>query len=172
MGDLCVFVVGTESSGSKLIARILAQALGIRPYGTWNASGWATSPGSPHRICHRSQPYGAEGHFSDIGRWNEENRGSDIRYVICTRDVTISERSRRQRWPERPQGLLDEQTERARQIMREVMRTCAYTIWSYETFMFLRDAYLQELYRFLGITSTFMPEDVTDGNAKHVRAGA
>ena len=121
-GDLCVFVVGTESSGSKLIARILAHALGIRPYGTWNASGWATSPESPHRICHRS---------------------------------------RRQRWPERP-----------RNIMREVMRTCSYTIWSYETFMLLRDEYLQGLYRFLGIESTFMPADVTDGNAKHVLAGA
>lgn len=169
-GDLCVFVIGTESSGSKLAARILAHALGIRPYGTWNGSGWATSTESPRRLCHRSQPYGAEGSFSDIARWNEENRGFDIRYVICTWDVTISQRSRRKRWPQRPPPVLDEQSARARAIIREVMQTCSFTIWSYETFMFLGIDYLHELYRTLGIDSSFMPPDVVDANAKHVRA--
>lgn len=169
MAELCVFVIGTESSGSKLAGKILAHALGICPYGTWNGSGWATGSQSPRRLCHRSQPYGAEGAFSDIAQWNEENRGFDIRYVICTRDVKISQRSRRERWPKRPSSLLDEQTARARAIIREVMQTCSYTIWSYETFMFLGGDYLRELYRYLGIESTFMPPDILDANAKHVR---
>jgi len=170
MAELCVFVIGTESSGSKLAGRILAHALGIQPYGSWHGSGWALSDDSPRRLCHRSQPYGKEGTFSDIQRWNEDNAAFDIRYVICTRDTTISQRSRRERWPERPPGVLDEQTERARSIIREVMRTCSFTIWSYESFMFLGADYLQGIYRFLGIESSFMPSDVVDGNAKHVRA--
>lgn len=89
--------------------------------------------------------------------------------MICTRDVTISERSRRERWPKRPSSLLDEQTARARAIIREVMETCSYTIWSYETFMVLGGDYLRELDRYLGIESTFMPPDILDANAKHVR---
>jgi len=171
MAPLCVFVIGAESSGSKLVARILAHALDIEPYGAWNGSGWATAPHTSNRLCHRSQPYGAAGHYSDIERWNEEHRECDVRYVICTRDVTISERSRRQRWPDRSPGLLAEQTERARGIVRQVMRTCNHVIWSYETFMFLGVDYLRELYGYLGVESDFVPPDVADANAKHVRAG-
>jgi len=51
-----------------------------------------------------------------------------------------------------------------------VMQTCSFTILSYETFMFLGIDYLHELYRTLGIDSSFMPPDVVDANAKHVRA--
>ena len=171
MKRLCVFVIGTESSGSKLIARILAHALGIEPYGNWNGSGWAISQRSPHRLCHRSQPYGSEGRFSDIRQWNHDNRDFTIRYVICTRDVTISERSRRARWPGR-RGTFAEQTERARSLIRDVMRTCDYTIWSYETFMFIGADYLRTLYCSLGIESDFVAIDTVDANPKHVRRAA
>jgi hypothetical protein len=171
MSGRCVFVVGMESSGSKLVAKILSHALGIQPYGTWNGSGWSRSFASPHRLCHRSQPYGHDSRFSDIRRWNEENRDLAIHYVVCTRDATISERSRLARWPER-RGTFSEQTARARQIIREVLETCDHTIWSYETFMLLGGDSLRWLYRSLGIDSDFVPADIADANVKHVRRAA
>jgi len=171
MGGRCVFVIGMESSGSKLLAKILSHALGIQAYGTWNGSGWSRSFESPHRVCHRSQPYGRDSRFSDIRRWNEENRDLAIHYVVCTRDVTISERSRLARWPERRGSFVD-QTGRAREIIREVLETCDHTIWSYETFMLMGGDYLRWLYRSLGVDADFIPADIADGNAKHVRRAA
>lgn len=171
MGGRCVFVVGMEHSGSKLVAKVLSHALGIQPYGTWNGSGWSRSFASPHRLCHRSQPYGSDGRFSDIRRWNEEHRDVAIHYVVCTRDASLPERPRLARWPS-PRGLDPDRSGRAREIIREIMETCDHTIWSHETFTLLGGDYLRRLYRTLGVDSDFIPADITDGNAKGARRAA
>ncbi|MFM7244426.1 MAG: hypothetical protein ACKO40_09685 [Planctomycetaceae bacterium] len=171
MSGRCVFVVGMESSGSKLVARALSHALGIQAYGTWNGSGWSRSFASPHRLCHRSQPYGRDSRFSDIRRWNEENRDVAIHYVVCTRDARVAERPQLARWSS-PRGLRADQADRAREIIREVLATCDHTIWSDETFMLQGGDYLRWLYRTLGVDSDFIPADIADGNVKHVRRAA
>lgn len=38
-----------------------------------------------------------------------------------------------------------------------------YIIWSYETFMFLREGYLNSLYEFIGVESEFIP-NLIDAN--------
>jgi hypothetical protein len=36
MKNKCVFVIGPESTGSKLIAKVCSHALGIDKFGVWN----------------------------------------------------------------------------------------------------------------------------------------
>lgn len=162
----CVIVLGPESSGSKLIARVCAHVLGIRPYGEWNAVGWCAGGG--HEVCHRSLPYGDPPRFPDVESMIAEHRADhDIRFVLTTRDVTLSEMSRSRRFA-KPAPQLREESRRAREIMAGLLRSeWPVFIWSYETFMFLGKDYLDRLYAFLGTASDFMP-DLVDGNAPRI----
>ncbi len=51
MKNKCVFTIGPESSGSKLVARLIAEVLDIESYDEWNGVGWADK--DKHKICHR-----------------------------------------------------------------------------------------------------------------------
>lgn len=159
----CVIVIGPESSGSKLAAKICAHVLGVRRFGEWNAAGWCGEAGP--RVCHRSLPYGWPPVFPDLPALIEEQgRDCDIRFVLTTRDITLSEISRFRRWGKPPEQARRESLQ-AREVMAGVLRSDRpFFLWSYETFMFLGKDYLAGLYRFLGVDSDFCP-DLADGNA-------
>lgn len=166
--DKCIFVIGTESSGSMYIAKIISHVLGVQEYGTWDGGAWSASENSKNLVCHRSQPYGADNTFSDIKKWNEEYSEYDIKYVICTRDITISEFSRKKRWPNRNFNKFPDESNKAKNIIYYVMNNNSYMIWSYETFMFLKEPYLFSLYNFLDVKSNFIPRDIKDANKKYI----
>jgi hypothetical protein len=163
----CVFVIGPESSGSMLIAKICAHVLGILPYGEWNGVGWCERSDG-HRVCHRSLPFGDPPQYPDIERWIADySSGYDVYFVLTTRDLSISELSRFERWA-RPFAHSRHESLIAREIMVRVLSgPQARMLWSYETFMFLGDAYLKELYEFLRIESVFSPR-LLDANAAKV----
>ncbi|MFZ4520872.1 MAG: hypothetical protein ACOYNC_04165 [Bacteroidales bacterium] len=162
MKNKCVFVIGPESSGSKLIARICSHALGIKQFEDWNGTGW--SDNGNHKVLHRSLPYDNPPKFPDIDEWISANEKEyELYLILTTRDITVSEFSRLKRWGKSSSQSIEE-TEKARIIMTSVMkREIAFFIWSYETFLFLGKDYLDCLYKFLGINSDFIPE-LIDGN--------
>lgn len=163
----CVFVIGPESSGSKLIARVCSHALGIRSFEEWNGTGW--SDRGNDKLCHRSLPFDIPPKFPDIREWIRENEKEyDLFFILTTRDITLSEQSRYDRW-KKPADQAKAESRRAREIMTDVIHSGVnYFIWSYETFMFLGKDYLQELYAFLGVQSDFFP-GLRDGNESRIR---
>jgi len=182
----CVFVVGPESSGSMLAAKIVAHVLGVRAYGQWDPPvGWSHSDlpqghvsDAAHAsavaaridtVCHRSLPYGRDGdQYPDIDQWRWLNRDAACQFVITTRDVSIVDRSKRARF-RRSEALCRDNRERSRQFIANIVeRKLPYFIWSYETLVYLRNDYLQLLYEFLGVESAFVPPDLFDGNEKYV----
>jgi hypothetical protein len=181
----CVFVVGPESSGSRLAAKIVAHVLGVHAYGHWaRPVGWSHSD-LPHgnvsdsvqnnavaartdTVCHRSLPYGRKGVYPDLERWCSMNSDALTQFVITTRDVSIVDRSKRIRF-NRTESLCKLNRQRSRQWIAAVLqRKLPYFIWSYETLVYLREDYLRQLYAFLGVESDFVPPDLFDGNQKYV----
>lgn len=169
MRPTCVFVVGPESSGSRLISRIVAHVLGVRDFEAWDGAGCRSGP--VHRVWHESLPAGDVPAFPDIDRMIAEHRdGYEIVFVLATRDITISEGSRIERFS-KPLTQVREESRRARDIMQALMRSEWKTfVWSYETFMFLGIDYLKRLYDFLDVRSDFIPP-LVDGNRERLTGG-
>lgn len=157
-------MIGPEGTGSKLIARIISQALGIKGFDEWSGNGWCDS--GQHKICHRSLPYKNPPRYPDIGRWILENKAEyEIVFVVTTRDITLSEMSRTKRFGKSSMQVHNE-SETAKFMIKNLINSGnQYYIWSYETFMFLGIDYLKLLYGFLGIESDFCPS-LMDGNRK------
>jgi hypothetical protein len=163
----CVFVLGPESSGSKLCARIIAHVLGIAAFDAWDGTAWAVS--DQHRVLHRSLPYGLDTpRYPDVrklvGRFAP---GFNLYFVLTTRDITISERSRIERFG-KPLAQVSRETKKARSMMQKIMALdFPRLVFSYESLVYLGKPYLQDLYRFLGVESGFQPV-ITDGNRKRI----
>jgi len=157
MKNKCVFVIGPESSGSMLIARICSHVLNIQRYGEWNGVAWSDK--GSHKVCHRSLPYGNPPQYPDIKRWVSENeKDYDLYFILTTRDITISEISRFNRWS-KPIEQSQLESAKAKEIIATVINAGhSFFIWSYETFMYLEGSYLDILYQFLGVKSDFIPE--------------
>jgi hypothetical protein len=158
----CVFVFGPESSGSKLIAKICSHVLDIDRYGDWNGGSW--SDHGLHKVYHRSLPYGIPPRFPDIIKLIAENeKDYDLYFILTTRDISISEISRFKRFS-KPHDQLQLESAKAREIITDLLKSDQKCfIWSYETLMFLQQAYLNQLYHFLRVSTDFSPK-LVDGN--------
>lgn len=167
----CVFVLGPESSGSMLIAKICSHVLGIHEYGEWSGVAWSHK--GRHKVCHRSLPHGYPPIFPNIEEWISENEKEyDIHFILTTRDISISELSRFHRWAKPFKQSRDESV-KAREIMITIIHSRqAYFIWSYETFMFLKKEYLNCLYLFLGVKSDFIPSLIDTNRSKVLKKGS
>ncbi len=165
----CIFILGPESSGSRLISKIIAHALEIQNFDSWNGSGWMYS--KTHKICHESLPAGDESKFPDIDGWISENRENyELNFVLTTRDITISECSRIDRFA-KPLHQVQKESAIARKIIRDILHNEFKTMfWSYETFMYMGNTYLELLYNFLEIDSDFFPV-LVDGNKARLMGG-
>lgn len=165
MKNKCVFVIGPESTGSMLVAKICAHVMGIHPYGEWNGVAWSDT--GTHKVCHRSLPYGTPPEYPSIEQWVAENASThELYFILTTRDITISELSRFERWS-RPFDQSRAESDTARKIMSEVIDgKHDYLVWSYESFMFLGRGYLDGLYKFLNVESSFCPELIDANRGK------
>lgn len=154
-------VIGPECSGSKLIARICAHVLGIQTYESFGGHDFINEK---HKVCHRSLPFSIPPQYPNIEDWITRNETSfELFFILTTRDISISELSRVRRFNKSIKQVRKESDD-AKTIMISLLKSQPNCfIWSYETFMFLRMAYLQKLYQFLGVQSDFIPE-IIDGN--------
>jgi hypothetical protein len=169
MKGKCVFAIGPESTGSMLVAKVCAHVLDVAPFGEWNGVAWVE--GDSHKVCHRSLPYAQPPQFPDINQWIQENRDEfDILFVLTTRDISMSEYSRIERFGKSMQQVQKE-SERAKSIMIDVMQSgFPFFIWSYETYMYLGLHYAKGLYDFLEVQSDFVPA-IKDGNKARILSG-
>ena len=158
----CIFVIGPEGSGSRVAAKICSNVLGIHQYGDWKGNDWSDK--GHHKVCHFSLPNGRPPKFPDVGQWVSENeKNYEIYFVLTTRDITISELSRFNRRA-KPFKQSQKESAKARDIMLMIINSRhKYIIWSYESFMFLREGYLNSLYEFIGVKSEFIP-NLIDAN--------
>ena len=106
-------------------------------------------------------------------QWYRE-RGVEATAVIMMRDSSISQISKvRSRCPNK--NVAEEQNEHARQLMREAIDklnpSSEIVLVSYEGLISLRESYLYDIYRRLGINSTYAPS-FQDANAKYIDASA
>jgi len=181
MKEKCIFIIGPESSGSTLIAKIISTALN----GTddWNGRGFNCCNSascdrengfmSPcgevkHLVCHRSLPFFLEPEWPPIEDWKAKY---DASFIICTRDATIAERSVAERF-KRNAKTISEQQNRANQIISELLKSESKSfIWSYETFMYLQEDYLQLLFDFLKLESDYELKSLRDANFKYIKTG-
>ena len=108
---------------------------------------------------------------TSIDEWLNEFKDCQIFFVLCTRDIHISERSRLVRGFSLSQQNLHAESQRAKEIIIDLLgRELDCFLWSYETFMYLERDYLRLLNRFLGIEADFMPT-LQDGNLKFLTSG-
>ncbi len=158
----CIFIFGPESSGSRLMSKTLAHALDIREFDRWDGSGMICD--DTHKVWHESLPAGVIPSFPDVEQMiAEHEKDYSLYFILTTRDITISESSRIARF-NKPHSQVHEDSSMAREIMLKLMRSDRKIfIWSYESFMYLGQDYLNLLYRFLDIDSNFMPQ-LNDGN--------
>jgi len=167
----CVMVIGQHSTGSKLIAKTVAHVLGVADYETWNARRWARSQYTKgNNVFHLSIPSLREArHFYKGPRvWKKQFANHDLYILIPTRDQTCIDISSFRRWK-----ISDEErqwrVDRGREMIKELLTSDVKSmVWSYETFLYLGDIYLQTLWSFLGIESNFVP-DLIDGNKKYIK---
>lgn len=165
----CIFVTGKEGTGGGLIARTLSHVLGIQEFQSWDGCVPHISCQGGDKVQHTSLPYGGgEGNWPDVARWVDKNRDYEQYFVITTRDVNISEMSKMVQCG-KDLSQVRRETQGAHRVLTQIMQGGHRTfIFSYETFMFLQETYLQRLYRFLGVESKFMPP-LEDGNVKYLR---
>ena len=169
---IAYIITGPECSGSSFIAQVVAHACGVDSvFQQWDGRGQLGEIGDKIIILHRSQPYGPECDFISLREFEGMYEGYELRFILTTRDRSISAVSnskRRNRTPE----LQAEHEQRALTIMREIMASDhRFFVWSYETFMFLRHSYLQQLYlTFVETDTPFYPPDcsIVDANKKYV----
>lgn len=165
-----VFVIGPESSGSQLIAKIIAHVLNVRKYTDWKGGGWAIAQTEnfDNNVVHRSLPDGGlETLYPDIDEWVNKYNNKEIYFVLTTRDQNIVALSKKRRF-NRTNKDCEMNRKKSREILEYVIANFRYFIWSYETFLYLQESYLKILYNFLGEDSDFHIE-LYDGNKKYIR---
>ena len=170
----CVFVIGPESSGSTLVARIISANLNRHDFAEYDGTNFNASH-FQHRVCHRSLPSRNPRvpDWPDIDNWLVEFADYQIYFVICIRDINISERSRLVRSRGVPGLSLSWQkvhadSQLAKLFIIDILkRDLDYFFWSYESFVYLGRDYLRLVNRFLDIDADFVPE-LKDGNVKYL----
>ena len=100
----CVLVTGPESSGSRLVARIVSRALGIQDFEQYNGIG--TSYKGADLVEHFSLPSGAQAVYPDIKQRAANKKNFDLYFVLATRDINISKLSKMNQYGKNKKAMM------------------------------------------------------------------
>jgi hypothetical protein len=161
-------ILGYESSGSVFTAKVISHVLGkCRHFGQWHGYGFNGQPGDDIVILHRSIP------FMRPKLWHDEPaeifnifEGYEVRFVICTRDLTISQRSRVKRFGGTEEDYQAD-SQRATELFLKIIDKHDCYVFSYETMVALGLGYFKILYKWLNVESEFSPK-IEDGNSPYL----
>lgn len=162
-------ITGPEASGSRFIARVIAYVVGKdRKYKSWDGHGVNGEIGDDVLVVHHSQPAFRPAKFSPLERFQTLFKDYDRFFIITTRDQNIIRSSKRRQYRNSVEELKQHEN-RSKEIMTDIFLKERCFIWSYETQFYLKRAYFQKLYDFLGIQSDFYPSDLFDANQKYIK---
>lgn len=166
----CILVIGTERSGSTLMAKTCAKALD-NSIKTGSVDSGDVVIGSNYKVIHKSLPEHLPPVFVDLNEiiLLNESQGYQVYLVICIRDITLSEYSRIKHFLKSKEQVKNE-SNKAKEMILDIMDShkTRYFLWSYETFVYLGPQYLQEVYQFLQIESSYSPT-IIDGNRATIK---
>jgi hypothetical protein len=162
-------ITGPESSGSVFISRVVSYVVGKdASYGQWDGYGMNGKIGDDIVCLHRSQPYANAETYYTLEQYQEDFSGYDIYFIVTTRDMHISAISKAKRFKRNQKEIL-ENKKVSREILTRIMSSNEKSfVWSYETMLYLGEAYFKKLYEFLKVDSSFVPGDMKDGNKKYI----
>jgi len=145
MKNYAIMIAGAERTGGCLCARAISMLLNGHDTSAW----WGSGPNPSifaHRVYHHSIPYWEDQKDKwDPFPWlNEFLETHKTFYVFTTRDNAISIRSKKSRFGKSFSLSIDENN-RARKLLFDVHKKNKQRIfwWSYETFMFFKEYYLE-----------------------------
>ena len=163
-------ITGPESSGSVFISKVVSYVVGKdKVYGEWDGYGWNGELGDDIVCLHRSQPYISARKYCTLEDFKSTLPGYEIYFILTTRDNNIVSRSKISRFS-RSANDLTHNRDMSRNILTSIIESGERSfIWNYETSIYLRDSYFRLLYEFLGATIDFIPQDLRDGNHKHIK---
>ena len=163
-------ILGFEGSGSMFIARTISLVVGSSTWGAkWNGYGFNKELGGDNLVFHRSVPYNRP------KEWHDEpdeikkilHEYDKIKFIIATRDLSASILSRVERFNGNVKNYQDDNL-RARKFFSKIIDKEDTFIWSYETMLSLQKIYFKQLYKWLSIESSYIPE-LKDGNKKYFK---
>ena len=166
-----VLVIGPESTGSKLCARICAELLGIVKASEWNGMDEAINKN--HKVTHRCIPW--DGMWFDPKDFIE---GEGINKVVITsRYNEFSIRSKQLRYNKIEYAAVEENKD-AIIMLSELIYYYDCMFFSYETLLMYGLGYIDQLSFFLEVnkkgdmyldkTSQNLSIEITDSNKKYL----
>lgn len=174
---LGVVVVGAEGSGSKLAALTVAQAIeearhrsidwgnstcdrSAGVWKEWNGHGVHANYCTGTLVVHRSLPHGSC--FPNVSHlvYDVAKLGFEPHVVVCTRDQRSALRSKLRHHQRDASIATREHALATRTLADLVSKPVAPTaVWSYETYLQLRGAYVPPLLAFLNLPATRDAQD-------------
>ena len=164
-----VIVVGPEGTGSVFIARVISHVIGhCRDFGDWDGYGFNDAAGAENRVLHRSIPFmrPKQFHHTPEELLDLFAGYDDVRFVLTSRDRTLANASKMRRFGGSVAEAEDDLSIAMPLFEALLVRDDTF-LWSFETMVLYGAPYFQRLYRFLGVTSDFMPE-IIDANANRL----
>jgi hypothetical protein len=163
-------ILGYESSGSVFTAKVVSHVVGkCAQFGDWNGYGFNGAIGDDLVVLNRSIPWGRpKSWYDEPSQLLDQFSGYEVRPIICTRDLSISQLSRMRRFGGSAAEFAAD-SRRATAFFTRLLHQTPCFLFSYETMLALGPAYFQLLYAWLGVTSGFAP-DIENGNARYVQA--
>ena len=140
-------ITGGESTGSVFISQCISTSMGF--------SGWSGclffEPTKDIKFLHRSQPWAEARQYSDYEELSTLFNGYDCKYIICTRDITFSNLSKKRRFGRSTEDLKHNH-HACKSILSDIISSGeSYFIWNYESMVYLGKVYFDLLYDFLEI---------------------
>ncbi len=171
-----ILVTGPESAGNRLLTATISKATGLE-HDDAAFEGWIEG-GRPAKgrgfVALRTMPHGGlagERLFYDAVKFGRQlqDEGHRVDVIIPIRDRTVSILSKAREHTEgdmaRAMQEMDTAADQVRHIINSELRVF---LFSYESWMYLGQAYLVQLYKWLGIYSAWSPT-LSDGNVKYMR---
>lgn len=153
-------VVGTESSGSVFVSKIVAHVTGIAKFGAWD--GYGIKKSGSGFVLHMSLPTGRDCVYPEIDPYDYSH------IVITTRCNDASIKSKMRRWGKGRRQAVKENEKAAKILIGLLQSEANVFVFSYEAMVLLDVDYLKRLYEFLGSDEVLSPQ-IKDGNAKYYK---
>ena len=169
-----IIITGREGTGSTFITRVLYN--GITNKFNWSGSGLSSDNIKEKIIINnqeiilfdRTQPCNTVDYYTELSEFKNKYKNDDIYFIITTRYNIFSNITNSNRFNRTEQQNQDN-SEKCKKIIRDIIKTEKYFIWNYETMLFLKEIYFETLYKFLELDLNYIPNKIKDGNLKYIK---